>query len=263
LAGGSELILPLKFGLLSTKHIIDVKSVAGLDHLEFDHRARVLRIGTLVTHRALETSETVRHYCPVLVEMERHVANIRIRNVGTLGGNICFAEPHSDPGTLLVAYKAKLRVRNEKRERTFDVQDLFADYYKTTLEENELLTEIEIPQPGNNVTGTYLRFCPGERPIVGIATVVTWKDGTAEDVRLVLGCVGPTPIRVMEVEQRLHGKSPEEISANATEAGERAALLCDPLEDLWGSIEYKRQIVKILVMRGLSKLCQRRVVPQG
>ncbi len=258
LAGGSELILLLKMGLANSKQIVDIKGIPNLDGLHFDSTSEVLRVGALVTHRTLECSQAVREHFPLLADMERQLANIRIRNVGTLGGNLCFGEPHADPATLLLAYRARVRVENTRRERTVDMADFFVSYYQTRLEADEILTGIEIPKLGRNFTGTYLRFCPAERPMASVAVLIGWNDGGSEDVRLAMGCVGPKPIHAGDVEGYLMGKSAGEISAQALEAGERAALMCDPLEDIWGSVDYKRQIVKTLIARGLTQSCQTR-----
>lgn len=260
LAGGSELILLCKMGFLRPRHLIDIKGIDGLDRIELDPRTHVLRVGGLVTHRALETSTLVRDRFPVLAAMERQVANVRVRNVGTLAGNLCFAEPHADPGTLLLAYQATVKASSVRGDRSLEMADFFLDYYKTALGDDEILTEIEIPELKGNFTGTYLRFCPGERPSIGLALLMAWKNGVCENCRLVLGCVGPKPIRATEIEENLRGKSADEVSAKALELGTRAALLCDPLPDVWGSVEYKRQIVKALVSRGLEQLCKRDAV---
>lgn len=263
LAGGTELILLLKLGVAHCQHLIDVKGIPNLDRLQFDSTAQVLRIGSLVTHRVLERSKEVQEHFPLLADMERQVANVRIRNIGTLAGNLCFAEPHADPGALLVAYQARIKARSAERERTLKVSDFFVDYYETAIEKNEILSEIEIPKLGPNFSGTYLRFCPGERPMVGVALIIGWNGEGAEDVRIVLGCVGPKPLRASELEESLTGKPADEVLARSAEAGEKAALLCDPTEDIWGTVEYKRQIVKTLVTRGLSQLCHRKAASTG
>lgn len=257
LAGGSELILLLKMNLARAEHIVDIKAVEGLDRLEFDSKTEMLRVGGLVTHRNLEQSALVRDHCPLFAEMEQQVANVRVRNVGTIGGNLCFAEPHADPGTLLSACDGRIKARSIRQERSLDIADFFVDYYQTALEHDEILTEIEIPKLSRNSSGTYLRFCPGERPSVAVAILIEWADGACANVRLALGCVGPKPIRAREVEMALRGKPADEISAKSFEIGERAALVCDPPPDIWGSAEYKRQIVKTLVGRGFKKLCAR------
>lgn len=259
LAGGSELILLLKLGLIRPKHIIDLKRISQLDQLEFAMERRTLTIGALISHGALVLSGSVRKHFPLLVQMEQQVANVRVRNVGTVAGNLCFAEPHADPGTLLVAYGANVKARGANGERTLKMSEFFTDYYETALQGDEILTTIEVPELGGNFTGAYLRFCPGERPLVAVALLVGWGARGAEDIRLVLGCVGPTPIRALAVEEKLRGRSAKEILGDTIEAGESAALLCDPIADLWGSKEYKRHVVRTLVARALHLACERHV----
>jgi aerobic carbon-monoxide dehydrogenase medium subunit len=259
LAGGSELILLLKMGLADVNHIVDIKRIPGLESLEYDAGAKRLRIGPLVTHRTLEKSEVMRNHFPLIVEMEKQLANVRIRNVGTLAGNLSFAEPHADPGTLLVAHNATVRLTRSEGERVLNLEDFLLDYYETVLKSDELLAEITIPKPAENCRGAYLRFCPGERPMVGVALLAEWNDGVCSKLRLVLGCVGPKPLRASDAEEWMTGKSPEEIQTRADEIGTRAAMMCQPLEDIWGSVEYKKQIVKTLVARAASVVAQKAV----
>jgi carbon-monoxide dehydrogenase medium subunit len=256
LAGGSELLLLLKMGLIKANHIVDIKKIPAIDRLDYDPQASALHIGALVTHRTLEKNEIVQRHFPLLTEMERDLANIRIRNVGTLAGNLCFAEPHADPAALLAVYDAVLTLRSVERERRVAIKNFFTDYYETALEKDELLTDIEIPKLAHNFRGHYLRFCPGEWPMVTVALVTRWIGGTCAEARLGLGCVGPKPLRVREFEEATRGRSAEELAAKADEFGAIAARGCDPLADLWGSAEYKRQIVKNLVREGLRRQCQ-------
>ena len=256
LAGGSELILLLKMGLAEVSHIVDIKRIPGLTQLDYDAGPRRLKIGPLVTHRELEKSEIVRRHFPLIVEMEKQLANVRIRNVGTLAGNLSFAEPHADPGTLLVAHDATVKLTNDKGERVLNLEDFFVDYYETVLRNDELLAEITIPKPAENSFGAYLRFCPGERPMVGVAFLAEWHNGVCAKPRLVLGCVGPKPLRASEAEAWVAGKSREEIQAGADDLGVQAAQVSEPLEDIWGSMEYKKQIVKTLVARAILSATQ-------
>ncbi len=250
LAGGSELILLFKMGLAAAKHIIDIKGIAGIDRVEFLDEAKLLRVGALVTHRTLEISKVVREKFPILARMEQSVANVRIRNVGTLAGNLCFAEPHADPGALLLVLDASVVARSFRGERTLRIAEFFVDDYQTALRPKEILTEIKIPWPGDTFAGTYLRFCPGERPMAGVAMLLQRSDGVCRELRLALGCVEGKPARIREVEESVAGKTLDEISARALEFGEQASWRCSPTRDLWGSIEYKRQIIKTLVSRG-------------
>jgi carbon-monoxide dehydrogenase medium subunit len=255
LAGGSELLLLLKMGLIRANHIVDIKKIPGLKRLEYDSPGNTLHVGPLVTHRTLENSELIKRYFPLIAEMERDLANVRIRNVGTLAGNLCFAEPHADPAALLVVYDALITLRNSQGERRISIKDFFTDYYETALQKNELLTDIEIPKPADSFRSSYLRFCPGERPLVAVALLTRWTDGSCEEARLGLGCVGPKPIRVTEFEDVVRRKSAQELAARADEFATIAARSCEPLADLWGSAEYKRQIVKNLVRKGLRSQC--------
>ena len=258
LAGGSELILLLKMGLAAPGHLVDITGIHDLSDVEFDDTSNCLRIGGLVTHRALESSVLVQKHFPLLAEMERSVANVRVRNIGTLAGNLCFADPHSDPATLLLAYDARIQTLGAGGKRGLNISDFFVDYYTTALEQSEILTCIEVPRLEDRFSRNYQRFCPGERPSVTVATLVRWDGDTCGEARLALGCVGPTPIRATEVEISLKGRGAKEVLSVAQEAGERAAILCDPLEDIWGSAEYKRHIVMTLVSQGLSQLSQER-----
>jgi carbon-monoxide dehydrogenase medium subunit len=258
LAGGSELLLLLKMNLIRAKHIVDIKKIPGLHRLDLDPQGKTLHVGPLVTHRTLETSELIKRHFPLLAEMERDLANVRIRNVGTLAGNLCFAEPHADPGALLAAYDAVVTLRDTERERRVAIKDFFTDYFETVLRKNELLTDIEMPKLADNFRGNYLRFCPGEWPMVTVALLTRWSAGACAEARLALGCVGPKPLRVTEFEELARGKSAEELTAKADEFGAIAARSCDPLADLWGSAEYKRQVVKNLVREGLRRQCQGR-----
>ncbi|HZJ38271.1 MAG TPA: FAD binding domain-containing protein, partial [Chthoniobacterales bacterium] len=190
LAGGSELLLLLKMGLIKANHIIDIKKIPRLDRIDYDPQAGAIHIGPLVTHRTLEKSEIVGRHFPLLAEMERDLANVRIRNVGTLAGNLCFAEPHADPAALLAVYEAIVTLQSADGERRVAIKDFFTDYYETTLEKSEMLTNIDIPKLPDNFRGSYLRFCPGEWPMVTVALLTCWADGACAEARLGLGCVG-------------------------------------------------------------------------
>lgn len=258
LAGGTELLLLLKMGLIGANHIIDIKKISGIDRIDYDLQASAVRIGPLVTHRTLEKSEIVQREFPLLAEMERDLANVRIRNVGTLAGNLCFAEPHADPAAVLAVYEATVTLRSAEGERRVGINDFFTDYFETVLQRNELLTNIEVPKLADNFRGSYLRFCPGEWPMVTVALLTRWADGACAEARLGLGCVGPKPIRVGQFEEALRGQSGDELAAKADGLADIAAESCDPLADLWGSVEYKRQIVKNLVRDGLRSQCDGR-----
>ena len=150
-AGGTELLLAMKEGLLRYEHLVNLKTVPGSDRLEYDGFARELHIGPAVTHRALEHSPEVAAQFPLIAAAEANVANVRVRNVGTLCGNLCFAEPHSDPSTFLLLYGARAEVQGTSGFRTIAIDQLVQGPYETCLEDGEMLTSVSVPQFGPEI----------------------------------------------------------------------------------------------------------------
>jgi carbon-monoxide dehydrogenase medium subunit len=252
LAGGSELLLLLKMNLIRAKHIVDIKKIPGLHRLDLDPQGTTLHVGPLVTHRTLETSELIKRHFPLLAEMERDLANVRIRNVGTLAGNLCFAEPHADPGTLLMALGAKLIAEKGSSKRQIEAEDFFVDAYETALQDDELLTAIHVPVPGAHARSAYLKFGYLERPSVGLAIALSLTGAMVGDVKIAVGCAGPAPKRVAEAEALLSGKSKEEAARNLAQAGIIAGKASQAISDLHGAQDYKEHIVGVLLKRAFQ-----------
>ncbi len=253
-AGGTELLLAMKEGLVHFECLVNVKKIPGLDGINLDNGS--VRIGALSTHRQLERSGTLQEKLPVLVEMERNVANLRVREVGTLGGNLTFAEPHADPGTLLLALDATVVAQTANGSREIPMAEFFVDAYDAAVEEDEVLTEIVVPLPAANAAVRYRKFGYLERPSAGLALHVM-ADGAREavqDVRIAVGCVGPKSMRVEEAEAVLRGKSLDEAAQRMAEAGDIAARAGDAISDLHGSAEYKEHIVKVLLTRAFNDI---------
>ena len=253
-AGGTELLLAMKEGLVHFECLVNVKKIPGLDEVRRDNGS--LRIGALSTHRELERSETLADALPVLVEMEHNVANLRVREVGTLGGNLTFAEPHADPGTLLLALDATVVAQKAGGEREIPMNEFFVDAYEAAIEEDEVLTEIVVPVPGANAAVRYRKFGYLERPSAGVALHVMADDArrSVRDVRVAVGCVGPKSMRVEEAEAVLRGKSLDEAANAMAEAGDIAGRAADAISDLHGSAEYKEHIVKVLLTRAFNDI---------
>lgn len=250
-AGGTELLLAMKEGLIQYERLIDVKGVKGLNEVKSDNGA--ISIGALCTHRQLESSSVLQQKLPALVKLEQNVANVRVREVGTMGGNLCFAEPHADPGTLLMALGAKMVAEKASGKREIAAEEFFVDAYETCLDPDEVLTEIQVPIPGANSGAAYLKFGYLERPSVGVAVALTLNQGEKSlgDVRIAVGCAGPAPKRVVEAEAMLRGKSIAEATGAIAKAGEVAARAAQAISDLHGSQEYKEHIVGVLLKRSL------------
>jgi carbon-monoxide dehydrogenase medium subunit len=250
-AGGAHLTILMKQGLYQPKTLINIKRIAELKTLNFDSREGLI-IGALVTHRELETAEMVRARLSVLCEVEREVANIRVRNMGTVGGNLASGEPLTDLAQILIALDGKVRIAGAAGDRSIMIEELFLDFYTTSLAEDEIITQVVIPPLPPRSGIEYIRFSSSsvvDKPSVGIAVRLTLDRKTVHAARIVLGCVGPTPLRARNAEALISGKTitPELIS----EAGAMASQECSPTSDLRGSEEYKRAIVGILVKRAL------------
>jgi carbon-monoxide dehydrogenase medium subunit len=134
-AGGSELLLLLRHRLVEYDYLIDVKRIPDLREFRWD--GGVLQVGAAVTHRELERSPVVAEHLPLLAEVESRVANVRVRNVGTLGGNLCFNDPHSDPGTLLLVHDARVELQQGRSKRQVSLEDFWLGSYETVLEQDE------------------------------------------------------------------------------------------------------------------------------
>jgi len=249
-AGGTELLLAMKEGLVRYERLVNVKRLKGLNDVVANNGT--VKIGALCTHHQLETSSVLQQRLPVLVKLEQNVANVRVRQAGTIGGNLCFAEPHADPGTLLIALGAKMTAQKSSSQREIAAEDFFVDAYETSLQEDELLTEIHIPAPTANARSAYLKFGYLERPSVGVAVAFNLRGSTLNDVKIAVGCAGPAPRRVPEAEGVLSGKSTDEAARNIAQAGVIAGRASQALTDLHGSQEYKEHIVGVLLKRAFQ-----------
>ena len=244
-AGGTELLLAMKEGLVQYERLIDVKKLRCKD-VTLENGA--LSIGALCTHRELEISEVIKEKLPALAKLEHNVANVRVRQVGTIGGNLCFAEPHADPGTLLIALGAKMIAEKSSSQRELDAEKFFVDAFETALEPDEVLTKIVIPVPGAAGRSAYLKFGYLERPSVGVGLAFN-LNGQVSSMRIAVGCAGPAPRRVPEAEALLEGKSREEAERNLAQAGALAGRAAQAITDLHGSQDYKEHIVGVLLKR--------------
>lgn len=251
-AGGTELLLAMKEGLIHYERLINVKRLKGLDEVAGDNGT--IKIGALCTHRQLETSSLLQENLPSLVKLEQNVANVRVRQAGSIGGNLCFAEPHADPGTLLIALGAKMVAEKTSGKREISAEDFFVDAYETSLQADELLTEICVPRPGANSRSAYLKFGYLERPSVGVAVALALDGGTVNDVKIAVGCAGPAPKRVAEAEALLNGKSKDEAVRLLPQAGAIAGRASQAMSDLHGAQDYKEHIVGVLLKRAFNSI---------
>jgi carbon-monoxide dehydrogenase medium subunit len=251
-AGGTELLLAMKENLVQYERLINIKNVKGLNEVTSDNG--MMRLGALCTHHQLETSPLVKQKLAALARLEQNVANVRVRQVGTLGGNLCFAEPHADPGILLIALRANVIAERTASKREIPAEAFFVDAYETCLEADEVVTEIRVPVPEDKSGVAYLKFGYLERPSVGVAVAlrVDGEGKSIEDAKIAVGCAGPAPKSVLEAEELIKGRGVDEAKTNLLKAGEIAARTAQAISDLHGSQEYKEHIVGVLLKRAFQ-----------
>jgi len=256
-AGGTHLTILMKQGLFEPKALVNVKNIQELKGVRYDSIEGLI-IGALTTHRELETSPLVKEKFPVLSQAEREVANIRVRNMGTVGGNLASGEPLTDLSQIFMSLDSKLKITGPLGERTISVEELFVDFYTTSLAEDEIITQVVIPPLPPKSGIEYIRFSSSsvvDKPCAGVAVRFTLDKEVVQVARVVLGCVGPTPVRARQAEAALIGKSVS--SELAAASGKIAAQECKPTDDLRGSEQYKRAIVGTLVKRAAMKAYER------
>ena len=255
-SGGTELLLLIKLGFAAPEHLVDVKRIPELRRLAVEDG--VLVIGGGVTHREIERSPLAAAGWPALAEMERLVANIRVRNVGSLGGNLAFADPHSDPATFLLAADAEVTLGRGDERRTVPMRDFILGPYETALEPGELIVDIRVPPVPAGAAMRHEKFSFHERPAATVACLVRLEDGRVAEARIAVGSVGSVPVRVPDAESMLVGADAA-LAADALveAAGALAADAADPVEDANGSVEYKRDLVRVLVGRCLRDTAAR------
>jgi len=254
-AGGSHLTILMKQGLYQPKALVNIKKISELKGIKYGAKEG-LSLGALVTHREIETSELVRERFPVLCDAEKEVANIRVRNTGTVGGNLASGEPLTDLSQIFISLDGKAGITGPNGQRAIPIEDLFVDFYTTSLAEDEILTQVVIPPLPAHSGIEYIRFSSSsvvDKPSAGVAVRLTLDAGdeTIQTARIVLGCVGATPVRARKAESLLAGK--KVTTELAAEAGAVAAQECNPIGDLRGSEQYKRAIVGTLVKRATGK----------
>ena len=250
-AGGAELLLLMRQGLLQTDVLVDVKKIDRLHRVVREND--VLVVGACMTHRALETNPVVREHAPSFAYAESQVANVRVRNQGTLGGNLCFNDPHSDPGTVLLIHNASVTLGSHRGERQMALNDFLVDMYTTALEPDELLLEVQIPPLPAAMKSAYLRLHRYQRPTLGVAVAAKMDNGTVEEIRIAVGCIGPKAHRLPELESKIKGTNPSDAKRIFVEQKNYLRGLLRPVDDLLGSAEYKIYMTGVLLGDALEQ----------
>lgn len=254
-AGSTDFLVRWRAGVWNPDCVVNIQRVAGLSRITYSARSG-LRIGALVTVRTLEQHPAVRRHYPGLAAAAASFAGVQVRNLATIGGNLCNASPSGDTIPALLVFGSEVKLVGPDGERVVTLDQFFTGPGKTVLNQDELLTEIRVPVPARNTGSHYIKHSPrGAMDIatVGVASLVSLegRNGPCVAARIALGAVAPTPVRAYSAEDSLRGQSITqqlmEAAANTARDGVR------PINDIRGSAEHRKEIVGVLTRRTLEQ----------
>jgi len=256
LSGGMSLLPTLKLRLGSFAHLVDINRIPGLDAIK--EEGGFLRIGAMTRQAALERSELIRKKYPILGDAVPLIADPLVRNRGTVGGNVANGDPANDQPAIMLALGATLVARGPKGERTIPANKFYTDLYATALARDEILVEIRIPVPPAKSGGAYqkLKRKTGDFAVAAVAVQLTLDaKGAVASAGIALTNAGPTPVEATEAAKFLLGKTPD--AKTIAEAAKMAAAKSQPSVDHRGSVEYKRDMARVLAGRALQTALER------
>jgi len=252
IAGGTALMLMMKAGVFNPEKLISLRKIES-KYSDISAGADGLRIGAMTTLGTLERSDDVRKHTPVITRTLRTLSNVRVRNVATVGGALAHGDPHMDLPPVLMALGATLTIIGPKGERKLAVEDLFAGYYETVLEKDELIAEVQVPSQGSK-KASYFKVTTGSAddwPALGVAAVIEASGDAIKSARLVASAATDKATRLKSAEAVVTGKTVDDKLLR--EAGEAALGDCEFIADVRGSVPYKRELMKVYVRRAIRE----------
>jgi len=260
-SGGTALVPMIRLGLLRPDPLITLHRVPGLADVSVENGT--LHLGAMASMADLARSPVVRGRWNLLAEAAGRVATPAIRTSATVGGNVAYAEAASDVAPALLCLDASVETAGPGGDRAVPITRFFTGFYETALEPGAIVTAVRVPACPESAAAGYVKFCPRsaeDKPLIGVAALVDLDRGRCRDVRIALGGAAPTPIRADRGEAVLRGDVPSDAALRA--AADAAADEADPLSDLMGSAQYRRDMVRIWTRRLLMALRDgRRVAP--
>lgn len=255
LAGGQSLIPLMKLRMASPAHLIDINRIGDLSYIR--ESGGVLEIGALTREADLDASPLIRERYPLLADTAAVIADPLVRNMATVGGNLAHADPANDHPAAMLAIGASIVAAGPNGTRTIPIAEFFTGIFTTSLAADEILTEIRIPAPQNGSSGAYLKVerKVGDFAAAAVAVQVSVDGNTFQDAGIGLTNVGPTPIKATRAEEALRGKPVNDHTI--AEAARIASEDCDPADDLRGSVDYKRNLIRVLTARALKQAVAR------
>ena len=246
-------MLALRQRMISPTHVIALRNLRELRGVTYDDKSG-LRIGALTRHCELAASPLARTHFPMLADMASRLANPQVRNQGTIGGNLCYADPATDPASCLIALGAEVVLGSKRGNRVLKLEDFVLDFFATALGADELVTEVRVPPSSFNAGyhARFLRTAAEHRPLVNLAIALRKQGDACEDLRMVVGASTAKPTRLRKAENFLKGKP---ITARvAADAAEIAASEIVPISDSRGSGEFRREMLQVVARRTLEQL---------
>jgi len=249
LAGGQSLIPLMKLRFANPAHLVDLNFISGISYVKEDRD--ILRFGTLTRHAEIEAS-TAAAKIPILHDCAAGIADVQVRNRGTIGGSLAEADPSGDWAAVLSTLSSEVRCVGASGERTVSLNDFIKDAYTTALAHDELVSEVVVKVPPKGSGGAFLAFKRSAPvyPTASAAVQLTMGDDVCRDVAIALGCVGLTAIKAKDAEAELRGRPLTEKTIASAMAAARTAA--DPQSDMRGSADYKRTLVGALVKRAIE-----------
>ena len=253
-AGGTALIPMIRLGLVKPDRLISLNRLAALTEIRLLDDG-MLGVGAMATHAEISHDRLVQAGWPLLAEAVKRVASPAIRASGTIGGNLAYAEAASDPAPALMCLDAEVRVASHAGRRAMPINEFFRGFYEAALEPGEIVTGVSVPPPPKGARSGYIKFTSRsaeDKALVGVAALIVLDGGRCTEARIGLGGVAPTPVRARRAEATLRG----EVLSNAAvrAAAEAAAAEAEPLSDLMGSADYRREMIRVWVRRLLVAL---------
>lgn len=256
LAGGQSLIPLMKLRLAAPRYVVDIARISGMDGVA--ERDGSVEFGALVRHAAIEASPLVQEKLPIMRDAASVIADVQVRNRGTLGGALAHADPCGDWGPVCLALDARVKCAGPRGERTIKIGDFFRDAFTTALNDDEVLTSLSIELPPARSGGAYLAFKhrTGDFAAASVAIQLTLSErDICQRAGIGLGGVGLTPIKASAAEAALQGR---EVTEKALEeAAHEASRAASPFADIRGSEDYKRELVRVLVKRAAGLALRR------
>ncbi len=256
IAGGLDLVLKMRRHEILAEYVISIQNIPELEYVTFN-REHGLKIGALATLRQVEKSMDVKKNYPLLMEAINSIPKPRVKNMGTLVGNLCVGTPASDIAPVLMVLGAKFRIANSASEKIIPIDDFFIGVGKTALEPDEMVLEVLVPWNSSETSSAFLKLAKTKADIakINVAVMLSFDEIKCRDAKIALGCVAPTVIRATKAEEVLKGEElDEEIIVRAAQISTEETR---PISDVRSTAEYRKEMARILVRDALGQASER------